>query len=1081
MESTSAKCRLAGLILTACAALPAGSALAAGTVTVSVIEEVIVTAQRVEENLQDVPIAVTALTEDMLADRQVVTPSDLQLNAPNVTFTATNFGGSSFGIRGVGNLVLSRAGEPGVSTHLNEIALPPNANLNSLEFFDMARVEVLRGPQGTLYGRNATGGSVNFVTAPAALGIREGFLDMESGDYRHLRLKGALNLPFGDSVALRLAGYKLRRNGFIDNLAYGQTDSQGRKLPGIDEDIDGRDIAGLRATLNWDVTDRAGLWVMFSQLEEDDDRVRISNQVCKRNPLPVTGCVPDEFGWETPHLGATTFSIFAGAAGALPFGADGSDPSLYDFPRPPITGFRQMHTDFEPVYQSDEDLVALGFTYEFDNFDFILLGADSRSDYLSQQDYLMDVGPSLGPTPRNPSGVWPVSRPAGRTGAEWMSSTCNLTDGTSGVLGGCIEPVAMDRAFVFDQLDNATDYWTVEARLRSTFAGPVNFLLGVSQHESTQFSGLYVLANTLDLVTLYGSEALGAAPLYPGFFFNANDPTRGNVLDGRSLFGEAYFDVSDRLQVTAGIRFNEDNTNVNDTSVLFNSVDAGAVLPGLLGPGPVWLRRDLFEDMAAVAAGTAGALSEPSLRLLEFWDAVPVYRASGPAAIGTLVAVGAAQEIGALLASGQLPIELLPATLAGLPLPPVFQATVGALLSQDPTAIGTDRGLAAGAAAFRAIADAVGPVPGFGETRFITGSPNEATWENLSGRLGVDYRLSNDILLYLFYDRGFKPGGFNAAVPPAFQGSTPFTFDSEVVNSFEFGAKTFLLDDRLVLNGAAFFYEYSGLQVTRIRNNTAVNDNIDASAMGLELEGLWRTDALPGLVVDFGYGWLATEVGRTSSLDPINRAGGDAAYIALNNIDPGPTTGVNFVARESQITHAVVAAGLATGAALDVRNARTVQSTSYPANAAGVSIPAYFSRDFLTAFGVETLEGVPVDLNGNQLPNAPEHNLRIGAAHTWNLGDGTLLNVRWDWYWQADSYAREFNTRGDEIESWAQHNASATYERNNITVRLWVRNVLDDDNVTGKYVTSDTSGFFRNYFVTEPRLFGLSFRMDYGD
>ena len=53
--------------------------------------------------------------------------------------------------------------------------------------------------------------------------------------------------------------------------------------------------------------------------------------------------------------------------------------------------------------------------------------------------------------------------------------------------------------------------------------------------------------------------------------------------------------------------------------------------------------------------------------------------------------------------------------------------------------------------------------------------------------------------------------------------------------------------------------------------------------------------------------------------------------------------------------------------------------------------------------------------------------------------------------------------------------------RNNITVRLWVRNVLDDDNVTGKYVTSDTSGFFRNYFVTEPRLFGLSFRMDYGD
>ena len=1080
MESTSAKGRPAGLVLAACAALPAGGALAAGTVTVSVIEEVIVTAQRVEENVQDVPIAVTALTGDALADRQVVTPSDLQLNAPNVTFTATNFGGSSFGIRGVGNLVLSRAGEPGVSTHLNEIALPPNANLNSLEFFDMARVEVLRGPQGTLYGRNATGGSVNFVTAPAELGAREGFLDVESGDYRHLRLKGALNLPLGDSLALRLAGYRLRRDGFVENLAYGQTDARGRTLPGIDDDVDGRDIAGLRATLAWEPTDRAALWVMFSRLDEDDDRVRISNQVCKRNPLPVTGCLPDEFGWETPHLGATTFSLFAGGAGALPFGVDGSDPALYDFPRPAITGFRQMHTDFEPVYRSEEDMAALGFSYEFDRFDFVLLGADSRSDYLSQQDYLMDVGPTLRATPRNPGGVWPVSRPAGRTGAEWLSPDCNLRAGTSGVLGGCVQPAATDRAFVFDQLDNATDYWTVEARLRSTFPGPVNFLLGLSQHESTQFSGLYVLANTLDLVTLYGSASLGAAPLYPGFFFNANDPARGNVLDGRSLFGEAYFDLSDRLQVTAGIRFNEDNTSVSDTSVLFNSVDAGAVLGGLLGPGPVWLRRDLFEDMAAVAAGTAGALPERSARLLEFWDAGPVYAASGPAAIGTLGAVGAAEEIGALLASGRLPAELLPATLAGLPLPPVFQATVGALLSRDPAAVAGDPGLAAGAAAFRAIADAVGPVPGFGETRFITGSPTEATWDNLSGRLGLDYRVSNDVLLYLFYDRGFKPGGFNAAVPPAFQASTPFTFDSEVVNSFEFGAKTFLLDDHLVLNGAAFLYEYSGLQVTRIRNNTAVNDNIDAGAMGLELEGLWRTDALPGLAVDFAYGWLATEVDGTSSLDPINRAGGDPDYIALNNIDPGPTAGVNYVARESQITHAVVAAGLAAGAALDVRNGRTLQSASYPANASGVSIPAYFSRDFLTAFGVETLEGVPVDVDGNRLPNAPEHNLRIGVAHTWSLGAGAL-NVRWDWYWQDDSYAREFNTRGDEIESWAQHNATATYERGNVTVRLWARNVLDDDNVTGKYVTSDTSGFFRNYFVTEPRLYGLSFRMDYGD
>lgn len=1074
-----AKNPLVGLCLAAGLGLSGATAAAAGTVTVSVIEEVIVTAQRVEENVQDVPIAVTALTRDDLIDRQVITPSDVQLNAPNVTFTATNFGGSSFGIRGVGNLVLSRAGEPGVSTHVNEIALPPNANLNSLEFFDMLRVEVLRGPQGTLYGRNATGGSVNFVTAPAELGKATGFVELESGEYSHQRVKGMVNIAFGERLALRVAGYKLLRDGFIENLAYGQVDAHDRTLPDIDQDIDGRDIGGTRATLNWDLTDRAAMWVMFSRFAEDDDRARISSQVCKRSALPVTGCLPDEFGWEQPHLGTTTFGIFAAAAGAMPFGVDGSDPSLYDYPRPAITGYRQMHTDFEPVYESDEDLLAFGFTYEFDLFDFTLIGADSNTGYISQQDLLMDVGPSLGATPLNPSGVWPVSRPAGGTGAEWLSDSCNLVDGTSGVLGGCIQRADGKRVFAFDQLDITTDYWTVEARLRSAFAGPANFLLGVNWLESTSYSGLYVFANTLDMVTLYGSSLLDAPPMYPGFFLNANDPARGDVLNARSAFGEVYLDVSDRLQLTAGVRFNEDDNSISDTSALFNSIDVNALFGGVLGAGPVWLRADLVEDIGAVAAGTATSLSDDSLRLLEFWNAGAIYAQHGAAAVGSLGAVEAARIIGSFIEVGLVPPELLPDVLAELPLPAPFQASVGALLSQDPATIAADPGLVAGRAAFRAIADAVWPVPGFGETRFITGSPTEATWDNVSGRLGADYRLTNEVLLYLFYDRGFKSGGFNAAVPPAFQASTAFTFDSEAVDSFEFGVKSFLLDDHLMLNAAAFYYDYTGLQVTRIRNNTAVNDNIDASAMGLELEGLWQAESLPGLSADFAYGWLVTEVGQAFSLDPINRTGGNADYIALNNIDPGATTGVNYVARESQITSDVVLAGLATGAALDLRNGRTVQSASYPANAAGVSIPAYFSRDFLNSMGVETLDGVPVDIAGNRLPNAPEHNLRLGVAHTWSLVGGTL-GVRWDWYWQADSYAREFNTKGDEIESWAQHNATATYVRDNVTVRLWVRNVLNDDNVTGKFVTTDTSGFFRNYFLTEPRIYGLSLRLDLG-
>ena len=131
----------------------------------------------------------------MLQDKGVINPSDLQMQAPNVSFSSTNFGGSSFSIRGIGQLVISSSADAGVSIHQNEI--PYGTNLNANEFFDVARVEVLRGPQGTLFGRNATGGVVNIVTQMPEYGSFGGFLDLEVGDYNHARVKGALNIPMG--------------------------------------------------------------------------------------------------------------------------------------------------------------------------------------------------------------------------------------------------------------------------------------------------------------------------------------------------------------------------------------------------------------------------------------------------------------------------------------------------------------------------------------------------------------------------------------------------------------------------------------------------------------------------------------------------------------------------------------------------------------------------------------------------------------------------------------------------------------------------------------------------------------------
>ena len=130
----------------------------------STVEEVIVTAQRTEQSLQDVPISVSAFSEEILSDRQIEYASDLQLQVPGVTYSADGFNSGGFAIRGIANFAVSSSSDAGVEVHVNGLPLGATAT-NELGFLDMERIEVLRGPQGTLFGRNSTGGVINLITA----------------------------------------------------------------------------------------------------------------------------------------------------------------------------------------------------------------------------------------------------------------------------------------------------------------------------------------------------------------------------------------------------------------------------------------------------------------------------------------------------------------------------------------------------------------------------------------------------------------------------------------------------------------------------------------------------------------------------------------------------------------------------------------------------------------------------------------------------------------------------------------------------------------------------------------------------
>ena len=248
----------------------------------------------------------------MLKEKQIVGILDVQLNTPNMSATESNFGNRQLSMRGVSNMVdLFNAQDAAVSYHVNEIPLrdPP---LNG--FYDIERVEILRGPQGTLYGRNSTAGAINAMTKRPRFEGFDGYVDLEIGNYDLIRTTAAVELTLSDQFAVRVAGYKLDRDGYINNLAQGQ-------VPNVDGDLDGRDVYSFRITPEWRISDRTTVWAIYEQTREDDDRVRISNQICKTNPLPTTACDPDAFGLEAPNVSAQGWAFWSGLFGLHPLGA----------------------------------------------------------------------------------------------------------------------------------------------------------------------------------------------------------------------------------------------------------------------------------------------------------------------------------------------------------------------------------------------------------------------------------------------------------------------------------------------------------------------------------------------------------------------------------------------------------------------------------------------------------------------------------------------------------------------------------------------------------------------------------------
>ncbi|PZT91717.1 MAG: TonB-dependent receptor [Citromicrobium sp.] len=549
---------------------------------------IIVTAQKREESILDVPIAISAISAEALDNQKIEGGSELLRAVPNVNFSKSNFSMYNFSIRGIGTKSISAASDPAVAVSFNNTPLIRNRLFES-EFFDMARVEVLRGPQGTLYGRNATGGVVNIIPAMPTADF-EGEVYGEVGSFSTTRLGGMINAPLGDTLAFRAAGAWTKRDGYDYNTFT-------RKR------VNGRDLWSTRAILEWEPSDRFSANLIWQHFEEDDNRSRTGKNLCTRDPgktiigdtpvpgvtpfepIPLSakfsqGCLPgslyDDAAYGAPNAEALAF-IAAGRL-VVPIGEDPANPfvSIPAFlPGDPFAGveqsrnLREIATSFDPVFRAKNDVIQANLNFDVtEGLQLISQTAYARDRYYSSQDYNRFVSaPIFTDTNGLVSGIG-----GGPIDQEFAAPGGIFTDPQLG---------PSNRLLAIDISRSRNRQWSQEFRLQSDFDGDFNFNIGVNYLNFRTQDDYFVLNNAFSYLAynLYNRkgfpleyvECTPETDEYDCVYVDPNplgslDEMGHNYFLSRNLveteswaaFAEGYWKIADDVKITAGIRFTKD-------------------------------------------------------------------------------------------------------------------------------------------------------------------------------------------------------------------------------------------------------------------------------------------------------------------------------------------------------------------------------------------------------------------------------------------------------------------------------------------------------------------------------------------
>ena len=1000
------------------------------------VEALVVTAQKREEAIQDVPIAISAFTQKALEEQKIEGGFDLLKAIPNVSFSKSNFSGYNFSIRGVGTKAVSATTDQGVAVAFNNTTLIHN-RLFEQEYFDVERVEVLRGPQGTLYGRNATSGVINIITAKPKFGEFEGSIKAEIGNYDAKRLVGMVNLPIiEDVLAIRLAGAGTQRTGYDYNSTTGNN-------------VNGRDLWSGRITVGFEPMPALRANLVWEHFEEDDNRSRTSKQLCHRdegrseiNGTPTAGTYAnpaeqnyynfignslfsqsckagslyDDAAFGTPNglalpfiYGLLAFGTAAGGTNLFSIGkdAEGNGVTAIKLADPygglmQSRDLRTIASIHDPVYRAKADI------YQF-NIDFDItpsLTVTSQTVYdedevYSFQDYnrfnsfpIFHDTTELTPIFPAPFPNWSALAPGG--------VFCDPQLGCTDKLAG------------FDISSAKSTQFSQELRVQSDFDGPINFSVGANYTKFETVNDYYVFYNVITVLALVqpfyfptnGVFDLTTCPnsgMYSPTGFSGNGPVEAGSptaicpyidpnpiesingeghnyfrsknpykLDSKAIFGEFYWNISEAVKLTAGLRYTDDEK----TFIPVPSQVLAA--PGLVAGGTV----------------SRGYPEKPAI--VQNWGEW----------------------------TGRL----------GLDWKPVLNFTDETLLYAFYS-----HGYKGGGAN--------PPTPGF------------ATAEELRSFLEATETRP--------FERSFIPALSEFPILRLTGVDYGPTFEPEFVDAFEVGAKNTLLGGAMTFNATGFYYDYKDYQVSQIKDRTAVNENFDATIWGLEFETLFAPSR--DFRINANLGLLDTKIadGETS-IDIMDRAAGNPDYVVTKAWAQLPS---NCVVPTAVIEHNLpaFATGFCHGWIGPLRD--SMEWVIDPAT--GVT---YDQDDYPEINGGA---GLRKELGGNELPNAPHVTTNIGVQYGRDVLDRSWrVTMRGDAYWQSQSWARVYNAVNDKLHGWYNLNVSVRLENRDLGIEaeFYVKNLLDKSPITDAFLNSDDTGLTTNVFVLDPRLVGFNIR-----